>query len=424
MVIWDPQNSLVTYDDESEYKGYPALSASDSAAIRRDIARRQREFTEFLELGRTVVVFAPGDVKVFADTGKREYSGTGKNRETTRIVEPVDLWDAIPLKLTLELGSGASITAADETASGLLRSTRGSWSYRSVIRDLPDELRPIFYVRGTKKVVGALARTATDGLLVVLPDYVPDEASAGSHTEALLAWIGSLTGSPDARQPAWASNFLFASEVGRLTKRQEVEAEAARIERDLESLRAEQAADDQWKLLVTGSGAALERQVEKALAILGFDVSREDVGRSDLRGTWKTTPVVVEVKGVTKSASEKNAAQLEKWVSAEVADGQNAKGILVVNTWRDTPLDERKEPDFPDQMLPYSVSRDHCLVTGLQLLGMVREALEDPTRVDGLASTLVGTSGVVEGWGDPADIFEMADVAARETGAGAPEARP
>ena len=52
-----------------------------------------------------------------------------------------------------------------------------------------------------------------------------------------------------------------------------------------------------------------------------------------------------------KSASERNAAQLEKWVAehtASVDDDEEVeapKGILVVNAWREQPLPERdKQP--------------------------------------------------------------------------------
>ncbi|NTW41132.1 MAG: hypothetical protein HGA44_14870 [Cellulomonadaceae bacterium] len=418
LVVWDAQNTRDTYETYAQFEGYPSLSPADSAAIRRDCVRRRREFVEFLELGRTVVIFSPGDVRVFADTGERSYSGTGKNRQTTRIVDGFDLWEAAaPMPVALEVGSGASIAAAGNEAAALLSATRSSWSYRATLTDLAEGLSPLFYVLGTKKVVGALARNSGDGLLVILPDYVPDEKDVETHNAALLEWISDLTGSPDARQPGWAANFLFGTEVSRIGRRQAAEAEAARIEQELELLRVEQAADDQWKLLVTGTGTALERQVEKALSVLGFEVERHDVGRSDLRGSWKDARVVVEVKGVAKSAAEKHAAQLEKWVSAELAEARQAKGILVVNSWRETPLDARTEPTFPDQMVPYSVQRDHCLVTGLQLLSMVRACLAQPDRIDAVAEALVATSGRVSGWDDPADVFEIAEVAAKEDSA-------
>jgi len=50
---------------------------------------------------------------------------------------------------------------------------------------------------------------------------------------------------------------------------------------------------------------------------------------------WREQIVIVEVKGQNKSAAEKNAAQLEKWLSTYFAEnGVAPKGMLLVNTFR------------------------------------------------------------------------------------------
>lgn len=45
--------------------------------------------------------------------------------------------------------------------------------------------------------------------------------------------------------------------------------------------------------------------------------------------------------------------------------------MLLVNAFCETPIAERTEPAFPNQMLKYSEQRDHCLMTSTQLLGMI-----------------------------------------------------
>ncbi len=106
----------------------------------------------------------------------------------------------------------------------------------------------------------------------------------------------------------------------------------------------------------------------------------------------------MEVKGVGKSAAEKHAAQLEKWVASEMEEsGEAPKGILVVNTWRETALDERPAEDFPDQMLKYSKSRGHCLVSGLQLFVIREEVEANPNRAEFWRKKIMKTSGVLAG---------------------------
>jgi hypothetical protein len=78
----------------------------------------------------------------------------------------------------------------------------------------------------------------------------------------------------------------------------------------------------------------------------------------------------IEVKGRdTGSAGEKHAAQLEKWVMGHFEKtGEHAKGLLVVNGFKDVELLARTEPVFPAQMIPFSTSRGHALISGVQLL--------------------------------------------------------
>lgn len=127
---------------------------------------------------------------------------------------------------------------------------------------------------------------------------------------------------------------------------------------------------DERKILFTGSGAALEHVDEKALTALGFEVESGAPGRTDRVLTFGGTPAVIEIKGKAKSAAEKDAAQLEKWVAGHHVEHEvQPKGILLVNAWRDLTLADRESrPTFPEQMLEYSTGRGHCLITGLQLL--------------------------------------------------------
>jgi len=107
--------------------------------------------------------------------------------------------------------------------------------------------------------------------------------------------------------------------------------------------------------------------------------------------------VIVEVKGVTKSAGEKNAAQLEKWLSTYLADNEiKAKGILLVNAFRELPLDNRTQDAFPSQMIPYSTQRNQCLVTTLQLSSLLLYCRQNPQEKDNVIQDLIGTVGVYE----------------------------
>ena len=178
-----------------------------------------------------------------------------------------------------------------------------------------------------------------------------------------------------------------------------LEEELSRVLTQIDLVKAEQAEDDMWKVLIYGQGDALEKQVSKAFEFIGFEIQEAIEGRADLRVTYDDKAAVVEVKGLSKSAAEKNAAQLEKWVSEEIASGaDHPKPILVANTWRNKRPDERSEVDFPDQMLKYVGDRGHCLISGSQLLSMVRAAIRDPEKKKEIATELMSTVGTISGW--------------------------
>ncbi|MBP9902178.1 MAG: hypothetical protein IT579_19455, partial [Verrucomicrobia subdivision 3 bacterium] len=98
---------------------------------------------------------------------------------------------------------------------------------------------------------------------------------------------------------------------------------------------------------------------------------------------------------------EADAAQLEKWVAGfKEQNGTDPKGILLIDAYCETPLNERIEPAFPNQMLKYSTQREHCLATTTQLLGLLLEARVHPEKRVDLVNTLFSTIGVYTQFAD------------------------
>ncbi|ROS38409.1 hypothetical protein [Amycolatopsis thermoflava] len=417
VAFWDPPNSAheLARTSFEFYQGASLLSENLSAAIPGHISRRRSEFRSFLELGRTLVVFAGAHTQLCRDTGKRNYSGTGKNRVTTRLVEPVSLLDTLPVSCEFTPSSGTAIEVKDQRFSSVYQETKRRWSYRAILEG--EITHPLAVIRGTDKPLGAIYKFANQGMLIILPDFqgpaelddeevefesIPYDEYAGK----LIGWVASLRGDSDARIPDWMQHWSFPEQVARRQALRDLQEDVDKILQKMEELKSADAEEDAWKILATGSGNALEIQAQKAFEALGFEVQESKPGRSDLRMRYDETAIVAEVKGVKKSATEGHAAQLEKWVAEEISAGRGQpKAILIVNAWREKPLDERSDPVFPDQMLPYSEARGHCLVSGLQLLNMARIALEQPEERAALARKLLNTVGVMQGHADLTQIF-------------------
>ena len=409
VAIWNPAELLRSYRGygTSTYQGRVALNDDNSFAILRHVRRRQAEMKQFLELGKTLVIFQPAPLTWFVATGKEEHSGTGRNRQTTRIVTEMSLAHAFPFKLSLVEAAGTSmrLVAGDPFAS-FWREYKEWFAYSSYQSDTVGEAGVV--IDGTTHAVASIARVGK-GTVILLPrveldeapghyDYDEDEESgeqAKSHREwlerraaaeseflddlfELVRAVRISTG--DFSMPEWADGLRLAGEDDaeeRLAKAQE-RVRALLEKADAEKVKLEQLR--RRKILFTGTGTPFETLVEEAFTALGCDVEEGRPGRTDRIIRHGKDVMVAEGKGKGKSAAEADAAQLEKWVSEhQLEHGVTPKGVLVINAWRGKGLDERPKA-FPDQMRPYSEKRDHCLITGLQLLGAWLDAEANPKR--------------------------------------------
>ena len=196
--------------------------------------------------------------------------------------------------------------------------------------------------------------------------------------------------------PDWANNYYLQNEKKVFTESIKLSQELLRLDSELKSKQSQILSFNQQKLIFTGTGNTLEKEIKKVFENLGFEILEADPNRDDLIIKYNDRISVVEIKGVVGTSAEKYANQLEKWVSNYFDETEiRPKGILIVNTFKDKPLNERTEPSFPHQMLKYSENREHCLMTSLQLFGLYTEAMKGE-RKEELINSLFDTIGVYQ----------------------------
>ncbi|MFL0276559.1 hypothetical protein [Mycobacterium sp. SMC-19] len=418
-VIWDPAASFRNYNQygRSSFQGLPSLSDDESVRFRADITRRHAEFKEFLEAGRTIIAIVRPPQEYYAATGEAEYSGTGRNRQRIRRLAKVDLWDALPANgFSLQVASGNRITIqGDSVIASFLRKYKKLVKYDAVFSWLDGT--PFASVAGTTRVVGSFCRPKAGGLLVLSPSFSLARPQHGDEDdeddddrwldvspevqEDLMEAVAAMTSKAIRSRPVWSLNYATADQslVRQEITRQESRIEAARAKLAKLVERRENA--DAKNQLFLGTGDVLASEVGVTLELLGGEVTQPDPDRDDWKVAFPEGNAVVEVKGVSKSAAEKHAAQLEKWVAGEFEEtGIAPKGILIVNTWRDIDLSERVEIDFPDQMIPYCESRGHCLITGLQLFAIRVDVETNPSRAEYWRTAIMENSGILPGVND------------------------
>lgn len=420
VVLWDPSSTLYGYDSQTSsptYMGYKNLTDNDSAQIVLDMVRRKNEINEVLDLGRTVVIFTSPPQKCYRATGEKQYSGTGKNRQTTRIINETDILDALPIKVKTVKAIGENIEfKGNEPFLSFWNSNSSSLYYEAYFEQPVG--KPLFLIKGTEKVVGAYISVG-NGHLVFLPSIVGAEAfktkkewkqMQKTFIDSLLLLIEGLkkeTG--DFEIPVWGNYYLLPKEANEKQLLHNLEVELNNLLEKISRQKEILARLEEHKILFTGSGKALEKVVGRIFDQLGFIVTEGLPGRDDLILEFGEKVAVVEVKGVSKSAAEKHAAQLEKWVSEYYASKAiMPKGILIVNAFKDMTLAKRTEEVFPNQMLRYSINRGHCLMSSIQLLGIYLSCNGETEKVHTAINKIFETAGVYEDFSDWRDfLYEL-----------------
>lgn len=385
------------------YKGHKCLSDDDSVAIVEDIERRKIEISELLKLGRTVIVYLPSSQICYIDTGERQYSGTGKNRQTTRIVKNIDLLSVLPVKFQTVEATGTNIDFRGEDPFSVFWNANKKYlSFTSYYQEPIG--RPLWFLKGTDRVVGSYL-PFEKGNIIFMPTYSDDEEDEQREKkffQSILTLVEELKKSTgDFVLPIWSVDYLMPKEDIEVSNLKKYESELKKITNKISKQKKIIAELEEYKILFTGTGRALEIQIGKVLSELGFEVTEGLPGRDDLILKYKDKVAVVEVKGVSKSAAEKHAAQLEKWVSEYISkNGIAPKGILIVNAFKDIPLDDRNEESFPQQMIRYSKNRNHCLITGIQLLGLYLDCKTNPEKRDKVVEKIFSTDGLFMEYSD------------------------
>lgn len=246
ILIWDPNELVYDYpsylkEHGKNYSGYPLLDESDSAGIQRDLARRKKELADFLNLGRTVVIFAPKPNKLYAYTGEKKYSGTGKSRMITNTVIDLDMEYFLPIKNIKFFGAeGSQIDFKGGEPFNLIWKPFNEYlTYRSYFENVIGE--PIFYIKNTDKIIGTYINYEKGNLLLV-PKFFDDEydfkITNAKRNKLEKKFIDSLEEivnklnqkKGDFKLPFWCSNYFLPTELKEKTELNKLNEKLSKIE--------------------------------------------------------------------------------------------------------------------------------------------------------------------------------------------------
>lgn len=408
---------IVVIDLDAATEEFPTCNAAGNWALDEEdserwwdaIDRRRSEFQEILATGATVVALNAENLYIDVFPRREEKAndedanGSEAKRAQTTIsnIFKIDLSFDKALGHNLECcGDGPFKTFASRMAGRL--AFRGILTTRAAF--------PLFKIQRSKKNVSALFQSGS-GSIIVLPRPKHPKEDTCEFLNAVRDLVTALQIAPETPgtpvEPAYAHNYRSSSELQYLNKLNKLIAQRDDLSSKISEIEDALGAEFRLKRLFFSSGTPLEDAVREALTELGFSVQSGPPGRADLIAEYNGRIAVIEIKGVTKSAAESHAAQLEKWSSDYLIDNQTeAKPILIVNAWiNEEPLD-RKEDPFPPQMVSYCERRNHCLLTGLQLYCAVVDCRKSRTRAEAFVEEVFATEGVLNKYMDAAAFIQ------------------
>jgi len=374
IVVFNPDISSFIVWSSEKLQAKPSLNETRSFMLRQSASRWRQALLEAFDQGKTVFIYMPEAQDVFLDTGRREYSGTGRNRHTTNIVEPFNNYSMLPFRLT-ELASARGKEIRPATDLNVLAAYWAEFGTGSSynIHFRADGLTPLLVTRTGNKPVGGVIRGKAGsgkGAVVLLPMLHYDRVAFTEKKENKTHWtkpaldfgrklVSTFLAIDEAlkaaRQvtppPGWLENerYRFSSErnlegsVTTLTKQvEEIQAKRSEVLRRLER-------EQELRRLLFEKGPALEDAILEALRLLGLKAERyrESDSEFDVVFTWKDQRFLGEAEGRdSKAISIDKMSQLERNVSEDFARDEvkvHAKGILFANAFRLQKPSDRSE---------------------------------------------------------------------------------
>lgn len=401
-LIIDTKYLLLNYESHQQYNGNRVINESDSSKLELDIKKRHDEIVEFLENGKTVICVSTNEEIVYVYTGKHDFSGTGKNRQKTDIVQDVHSNSVLPFKVNSAELCGNKVCYVNKNIEEKMKKYNSFIEYNSVYSNI-DKNNQIMNIEGSKKTVCYYEKVGK-GILLFAPNINFGNKSNSSHSKiekdyfSTLIELTKMIENSDENLPEYSKEYFMPSEKEIVNDIKEKEGKITKIQKEIENQNKKLKEIQKYKILFTGTGKSLEKIVVDILRKIGLSIIKYDENsiEEDIVFEYNNKIFVAEVKGVNGSATEKHTAQTVKWKTEYFIENSNMpKGILIVNAFNNKKLEERQEY-FPNQMLKYAKHQEICLLTTIQLYNIMHYLEKNPSEKDKIIQDIFNCNGKYE----------------------------
>ena len=411
-VLFTPTLGLSILDYTNSYQGKPSLSDYTSFQIQDMITHWRRELRDFLNAGKTVFVIMSEREDVYVSTGKKEYSGTGRNRQTTHIVRPLTNYEMLPFSIDIVESKGTFMKLNPN--GELLREywkQFGAESKYKVRIEASEILKPLLVTRNGDRTVGAVLRTKAGGALVALPWIDFDRESFVSKIDEDGEYKENRTWKPEAKEwgkryfkalecldealrsqnqttpiPNWAQDDKYKTnkEVALSGTLAQMQTEIVNLEQEREKIKEELAEAGFLKGLLYEQGNALEEAVLEAMRLMGFKATPYRVSDSEFDAVLECSDgrCIGEVEGRdNKPISIDKMRQLMDNIHDDLSRdvvSEPAKAVLFGNAYRLMPPTDRPNEHFTEKCVKAAKRHGAALVRTCDLYDVATSLIDWP----------------------------------------------
>lgn len=367
IIVIEPSFSV--YSSRENYMGKRQITESDSMSLAEDIYRMNREIDSCLDEGKTIIVFLGRIEDVYIYTGKKEYSGTGRNQKVTHIVEQISPLRLLPIKLGRVVpSSGTEIKIGRELGvlSTYWKLFGKDSNYQSYIEN--DKLKPLLTTKNGKNVVGTIINVSS-GHIVVLPKleypencvevddgeevWTDEGVTFGNKLIHTIIEIDKELHQENAKtpKPDWIKDSIYQSGIEKelVGKIENTLAQIRTLEDTKCDLELELENEESLKNLLFETGKQLEETIISALKILGFSVERYKENDSEFDSVFLSEEgrFLGEAEGRdNKAIAVEKLSQLMRNIAEDLTReeiDEPAEGVLFGNAFRLSKPEERGE---------------------------------------------------------------------------------
>lgn len=405
ILLVDLANIFRNFETYGEYNGWPRITDHDSTKLKLHLKKRKVEIEEFLESGKNIFVLGGTDDCVYCYTGEKNTSGTGRNAKTTYYVEDVHSVSLLPIKLSPLSLSGKRISYKNKKIGEKFERYNDYFEYRTVYENVNDNI--LMTIKGTNKVLSYYEQVGK-GKIIFFPDLVFDRKNPTNESKLEKKFFNDLSNfnglllNEEFELPIYSKNYLLPNEEIMINDIDKSKQELSKLLNDIENKEKALLNLQKQKIMFTGTGILLEMNSVEQFKDIGFSIIKynPDSVDEDIVIKFKEKIAVVEVKGISGSATEKHTSQIVKWKSEyHIENDIMPKGILLVNAFNNRKLECRQEY-FPNQMLKYATHQEICLLTTLQLYNIRKYLEKNPDKKEKIVDEIFNTNGLYKNFGE------------------------